>query len=320
MKFNAHVYFMDFDIRIHSDSCEFFDIAVKCFKNFAFRKTSPVSKRIDIYLTENKTRVNGRSSMKRWEKKIYRQEFWLKDMTVDVNCEKGIIRSFVNTRSKFLREEIEELLIFRPLRLLLSRYDMLVMHAGCVSKDGDGILILGKSGSGKTTTTLGFTHQGFQFLGDEHIILRMSGRGVKACAFPKKIGLQEESMSIFPNLEFLKNRKFHSPGKKGFFINEAYPNALTKECCPRLIIFPYFEKDSKLQIRKISKIEAMHNIMRDKDNCGNDWEIGSQSAPKFFNILSLLLEQSAAYKVIYSKNNFNRLIKVIASEKFRAKY
>lgn len=320
MRFNTHVCFMDFDIRIYSNSRRFLNIAIECFRDFSFKKASFVNKRIDIYLVENKTLVNGRSSMKHWEKNTYMHEFWSKDMTADVNCEKGVIRSFLSSRSKFSREEIEELLIFRPLRLLLSTYDMLVMHAGCVAKDGNGVLILGKSGRGKTTTTLGFTHKGFQFLSDEHVVLKKTGRGVKAYAFPKKIGLKEESINVFPSLAFLKNRKFSSPGKKGFFINEAYPGALTGECCPRLIIFPCFKKKGKLQIRKVSKIEAMHNIMRDKDNCGNDWEVGSQSAPKFFDLLSLLLEQSATYEATYSGKNFNSLIEVMVSEKFRSKY
>jgi hypothetical protein len=66
----------------------------------------------------------------------------------------------------------------KPLHLLLSVWyhdqDMQVIHAGMVSRNGQGVLFPGMGGSGKSTSTLACLSSGFDYLGDDYIGLQAS--------------------------------------------------------------------------------------------------------------------------------------------------
>jgi hypothetical protein len=65
-----------------------------------------------------------------------------------------------------------------PFRLLLHwwlrRRGIYFMHAGAVAQGDNGLLILGKGGSGKSTIALACLLAGFDFLGDDYILARPS--------------------------------------------------------------------------------------------------------------------------------------------------
>lgn len=49
--------------------------------------------------------------------------------------------------------------------------NMLLTHAGVVGKDGKGVLLLGKGGSGKSSTTLAAILSGFSLVSDDYVLL-----------------------------------------------------------------------------------------------------------------------------------------------------
>jgi hypothetical protein len=55
--------------------------------------------------------------------------------------------------------------------------DSLLLHGAVLEKDGRGVLILGKSGAGKTTTALALLRNGFRLLSDEYAVLWKEGAG-----------------------------------------------------------------------------------------------------------------------------------------------
>jgi hypothetical protein len=61
----------------------------------------------------------------------------------------------------------------RPLRRVMSEYcrslGIQEIHAGLVAREGRGLLIVGGSGQGKTTTSLDGLHGGLDFLGDDSV-------------------------------------------------------------------------------------------------------------------------------------------------------
>jgi len=61
----------------------------------------------------------------------------------------------------------------RPLRRVMGEYcrslGIQEIHAGLVSREGRGLLIVGGSGQGKTTTSLDGLHGGLDFLGDDSV-------------------------------------------------------------------------------------------------------------------------------------------------------
>jgi hypothetical protein len=69
----------------------------------------------------------------------------------------------------------------KPFAMLLSTWladeGITVIHAGLVSRDGEGILFAGKSGAGKSTCAFSCAAVGFEFLGDDSVALEGKARG-----------------------------------------------------------------------------------------------------------------------------------------------
>ena len=65
-----------------------------------------------------------------------------------------------------------------PFRLLLHwwlrRHGIQFMHAGAVARRGDGLLLAGRGGSGKSTAALACLLAGLDFLGDDYVLARAS--------------------------------------------------------------------------------------------------------------------------------------------------
>ena len=68
----------------------------------------------------------------------------------------------------------------KPLQTILSiwahDHGAQAVHAGCVARDGVGVLLPGRSGSGKSTTALACALGGFSFLSDDLVIFDASFR------------------------------------------------------------------------------------------------------------------------------------------------
>jgi hypothetical protein len=62
--------------------------------------------------------------------------------------------------------------------LLLARIRRYLMHCGCITHpDYGGLLVVGDSHSGKTTTTISLAHAGWRILSDDHVILWLDADG-----------------------------------------------------------------------------------------------------------------------------------------------
>ncbi|MFT7593633.1 MAG: HPr kinase/phosphorylase [Paracoccaceae bacterium] len=69
--------------------------------------------------------------------------------------------------------------------------DQTILHASCVSLHGRGALILGASGSGKSSLALGLMALGASLIADDRVCLTRHGQAIIACAPPPLAGLIE---------------------------------------------------------------------------------------------------------------------------------
>jgi hypothetical protein len=69
-----------------------------------------------------------------------------------------------------------------PMRLLMKWFadanGMLMVHGAGVCDSGRGAILVGKSGSGKSTTSVGCAIRGMGFLGDDYLMLDLGGQAV----------------------------------------------------------------------------------------------------------------------------------------------
>jgi len=68
--------------------------------------------------------------------------------------------------------------------------DHLVVHAGCVADDRGGIILPGRSGSGKSWLTAAFVEHGFDYLSDEHALVELSSGRLVPLAKPLDLGVR----------------------------------------------------------------------------------------------------------------------------------
>ena len=120
------------------------------------------------------------------------------------------------------------LMLLRP----LGRYGL---HACGLERYGTGLLLVGASGSGKTTTSLNLMRQGWRYLSDDAVLLtERADSTVQASAFRQGFSCTPETLEHFPELS--SSSEFGDPGGK----RVVYPDgSFTSTCIPSLIVFPH---------------------------------------------------------------------------------
>jgi len=81
--------------------------------------------------------------------------------------------------------------IFSEIIFSYTRSHFLI-HAGSVSRNGSGVLLMGTSGIGKTTLTLELVKKGFHFLSDEYAPVSCDDFTVRP--YPRSIGMREATL------------------------------------------------------------------------------------------------------------------------------
>ena len=90
------------------------------------------------------------------------------------------------------------------IRFKMEQKGYSVVHASAVSKDGNAYLFPSQSGAGKTTTAIYFAENGYNFLGDDFVILH--NRDVISYLTPLNIFAYNLNPIILKNLGFKDKR------------------------------------------------------------------------------------------------------------------
>lgn len=153
-----------------------------------------------------------------------------------------------------------------------------LLHAGAVTTDGQGLILPGVSGNGKSSLTMALLLQGFQYLSDELAVIDPATADL--WAFPKPFSLKDPS--LFPNLATRPEvwlgpeaGMAHSPVK-----NEGYdrpvwyihpedvrPGAIASGPVPvRYIFFPKFDPEAAPQLQPLTPNQAMRKLLENSVN------------------------------------------------------
>src|SRR5207245_6330563 len=87
---------------------------------------------------------------------------------------------------------------------LLKLRGLYTLHATALEKGGQGVLIPGASGRGKSTSCISLLRDGYRLLSDDHPLVRENGHGLEILSFPVKIDVTEGTIGFFPELRGAK--------------------------------------------------------------------------------------------------------------------
>jgi hypothetical protein len=151
----------------------------------------------------------------------------------------------------------------KPLaRLLLNWHNdqnLQVIHAGLVARENQGILFAGKSGSGKSTTSLACIIAGLDYLGEDYVGLERGEDNVfTGHSLYNSVFLKTDHLARFPELApyAIKGRPPQEE-KSVVVLSDVFPARLKRAVPIRVLVIPRVVDTSEAQLHPASKGEAL---------------------------------------------------------------
>jgi hypothetical protein len=184
---------------------------------------------------------------------------------------------------------------------LLKRRDLFTVHATALELHGQGVLIPGYSGQGKTTSFLSLLRSGFRYLSDDYPLLRDRGSHMELLAFPMKIDVTDRTIEFFPELRNAMPDVLHQGICKKFFqAEDLYADSIGSSCTPAMIIFPHVVNMPHSCLEPLPKSRALEAIMP------QGLLVYDQTvARREFQVLSKLVQQVDCYRLHFGRDVFD---------------
>ena len=173
------------------------------------------------------------------------------------------------------------LMLLRP----LGRYGL---HACGLERYGAGLLLVGSSGSGKTTTSLSLIRQGWQYLSDDAVLLTERGDDtVQVSAFRQGFSCTPETLAHFPTLG--GSSEFGDPGGK----RVVYPDgSFVPTCTPSLIVFPQLS-EGETYLRPLTASQSLIRLCQQSAGIMTDTAVSQQQ----LRVLRVLVGQARSFEL-----------------------
>ncbi|MFN8024903.1 MAG: serine kinase [Acidimicrobiia bacterium] len=111
------------------------------------------------------------------------------------------------------------------------------VHAGAVGRDGHGVLVTGRSGSGKTTTSLACLRAGFDYAGDDYVLVDTATPRVFCLYSTAK--LEPDNMARFPEMvSWIDNPDRLTDEKAIVYLQDHCAAQITNELAVDAVVVP----------------------------------------------------------------------------------
>jgi hypothetical protein len=153
----------------------------------------------------------------------------------------------------------------KPLLLMLSiwYHDQRVqlLHTGLIAHQGQGILVPGESGTGKSTTSLAGLIHGLEFLGDDFIGLERNGSGgFTGHSLFSTACIVKDNLVRFPELRpHVVEDELAIEQKPILFLAELFPERVRASVPVRAIVLLRVGHE-RTQLRPARRAEALHSL------------------------------------------------------------
>jgi len=145
--------------------------------------------------------------------------------------------------------------------LLTQRY-LTGVHAACVARNGNGILMCGESNAGKSTLAFACARAGFTYLADDCTWLLTGSRDRVALGRPHQIRFRDDAARHFPELEGWLARA-RPNGKVGIEVpTRLLPGIVTaKSCRIGRIVFLHRHSAVSARVEPVPRAEVLERLI-----------------------------------------------------------
>ena len=151
----------------------------------------------------------------------------------------------------------------KPLSRLLLNWcndqDVQVIHTGLVARDNKGLLLVGKSGSGKSTSSLACIIAGFGYVSEDYVGLELCDDGsFVGHSLYNSVFLRTDHLERFPQLATHAIRgRLPYEEKSVIILSQLFPERLERAVPIRALVLPRVVTGPAARLRPASKGEAL---------------------------------------------------------------
>jgi hypothetical protein len=147
-----------------------------------------------------------------------------------------------------------------PMRMLLHWWcemsGRVLVHAAAVGWDSRAVLLAGRGGTGKSTTAILAAQSGFNFLGDDYVVLDNVYRPAVLSAY-NSVKFRWEMIERLSSAETLSVNDPDADEKGYFYLYQTHRNSLIKTLPLKAVLLPTLEQQSKTTFTRLPSTRGL---------------------------------------------------------------
>jgi len=149
-----------------------------------------------------------------------------------------------------------------PLMEMMKHNGRFSLHAGCVARDGRGVLLAGMSGSGKSTLTAALVADGWDFLTDDMVFVAHPAGTTSAWGFSDEIDCSDHTAAMIPELRHLVGEPTLAGHRKHLVdVEEAFGVLPVPSCRPHALVLPTISGERRSVLTAVSASHALRELV-----------------------------------------------------------
>jgi hypothetical protein len=183
---------------------------------------------------------------------------------VPVGAQANLPVATITIKPHFDWGRLEDVMML-TLATLLRPLGYFMIHAFAAVLNGKAVLLVGSRHSGKTTTGLNLVAHGWQFLGNDVILLRQSNAGIFALPSPGIVCVRPKSIPLLPQLRpiFSQITPNSLDGKYYFSPNKLIDEQLVEPAPIAIIGFPQVQSAPNTHLVRLPRAVALAHLMQE---------------------------------------------------------